>query len=181
MPGMGQLDVGGSAAMCRFCRPNQSTAARAGGLLDRISGGRLMRVDRTRWARRAWALRATVSYPCRGELNASAEACQKRVGHRVQHVGQMWGNVGHTNPTLLQYSNYARRPKTSRFSGQSTQDQYFPQADAMRLGYLRVLPGELFDFLRKEPTNQLTPGAERTATGRSAFWACVRRRSLRFG
>jgi len=34
--------------MCRFCRPNQSTAARAGGLLDGISGGRVKRKPKIR-------------------------------------------------------------------------------------------------------------------------------------
>lgn len=38
----------------------------------------------------------------------------------------------------------------------------------------RVVPGELVSFLRKESTDHLTPGVERSAAGRFAFLAHTR-------
>ena len=39
------------------------------------------------------------------------------------------------------------------------------------LSQVRVLPGELFEILRKKSPNQLTPGAEKSVAGRFALLA----------
>ena len=43
------------------------------------------------------------------------------------------------------------------------------------LSQVRVLHGALVSFLRKETTVQLTPGVERSAAGRFAFLALLRK------
>ena len=66
---------------------------------------------------------------------------------------------GHSRAFVRRVRRILRRPDQKRpfFSG--------------FLHVVRVLPGELFGFLRAQPTQPLTPGRERSPAGRFAFMA----------
>ena len=63
----------------------------------------------------------------------------------------------------------AESPKETR-THQPRLSQRLTRFEKQRMVMKRVAFGELVSFLRNETTQQLTPGTEKSAAGRFAFW-----------